>query len=103
MTIAEKLTLIAENQQKIYDAGYNRGYAKGIEDSTPSIFYINDFGHEFKKGMTWGEWVVSKYNDTDAHQSGDTIYINGLSAIYAEDGTWIQSYMTIVENHNYHT
>jgi hypothetical protein len=29
MTIAEKLTKIAENEQKVYDAGYERGYHDG--------------------------------------------------------------------------
>ena len=29
MTIAEKLTLIAENQQKVYDAGYEKGKSEG--------------------------------------------------------------------------
>lgn len=29
MSVAEKLTTIAENQQKVYDAGYNKGKAEG--------------------------------------------------------------------------
>ena len=103
MTIEEKLILIAENQQKIYDAGYSKGYAQAVEDSKPGIFYINDFGREFKKGMTWEAWIDSTYNNTDASIGGDTVYINGLSAIYAEDGTMQRSYMTIIPNHYYYT
>ena len=29
MSIAEKLTTIAENQQKVYDAGFTAGQAQG--------------------------------------------------------------------------
>ena len=31
MSVADKLTTIAENQQKVYDAGYNKGKADGIQ------------------------------------------------------------------------
>ena len=29
MSIADKLTAIAENEQKVYGAGYNAGYSEG--------------------------------------------------------------------------
>ena len=49
MTIAEKLTTIAENQQKVYDAGYAAGQADGSVDlSVPVTMYrcanLNLFG-----------------------------------------------------------
>lgn len=57
MTIAEKLATIAENQQKIYDAGYNKGLSGGggIEGTTGVILNITDIAaNQFKdlKGIT---------------------------------------------------
>jgi hypothetical protein len=88
MTIAEKLTEIAENMQKVYDAGYAKGYedgyAKGYEDAPKPIitFTIQGMGtYEAEEGMTWGEWVASDYN-TDGFYISDwnTIY-NGVTSV----------------------
>ena len=40
MTIAEKLTTIAENQQKIYDAGYKKGLSGGSSEIKYDSTYI---------------------------------------------------------------
>jgi len=34
MSIAEKLTMIAENEPKVYDVGYAQGYEKGVHDGS---------------------------------------------------------------------
>lgn len=39
MTIAEKLTTIAENEQKVYDAGYDAGYADGEAQGSGDNYY----------------------------------------------------------------
>lgn len=52
MSIAEKLTTIAENQQKVYDAGYAAGQAEGggggVDFAIPAVLYrcinLNLFG-----------------------------------------------------------
>ena len=50
MSIAEKLTTIAENQQKVYDAGFVAGQAEGggVDVSVPAVIYrcedLNLFG-----------------------------------------------------------
>lgn len=90
MTIAEKLTKIAENEQKVYDAGYAKGYeegyAKGVEDSTPLYFYFDDFGTkvtlEVRKDMTWGEWCDSTYNTMGWYISDwDTVYTGAVGLV----------------------
>ena len=37
MNIAEKLTTIAENLRRIFDAGYNQGYRAGYDDAYSEI------------------------------------------------------------------
>lgn len=39
MSIAEKLTAIAENQQNVYDAGYEKGKAEGGTGGTDYLYY----------------------------------------------------------------
>lgn len=89
MTIAEKLTKIAENTQKVYDAGY----AKGFKDAIPVYCYFDDFGTTvtiaFKQGMTWGEWCDSAYNDQGWYISDwDSVYTGAVGIV--EVSTQIQ-------------
>lgn len=50
MSIAEKLTTIAENEQKVYNAGRNRGYSDGYTYGMDS-----GYGQGFDEGKT-AEW-----------------------------------------------
>lgn len=43
LTIAEKLAVIAENEQKVYDAGYNSGYKVGFEEGKAGDGYGEGF------------------------------------------------------------
>ena len=64
-TIAEKLTTIADNQQKVYDAGYNIGLAKGKTDANKSFwdgyqFYGNRNSYSY--AFFGNGWNDSTYN-----------------------------------------
>lgn len=91
MTIAEKLTKIAENMQKIYDAGYAKGYAKCLEDNASKViitFEIEWWGtYEAEEGMTWGEWAASDYNTDGAYVSDWNSITNGVASVRLTDGT----------------
>lgn len=51
MSIAEKLTSIAENQKKVYDAGiYDAGYEKGYEAGANSVDSREAFWETFQQG-----------------------------------------------------
>ena len=54
MSIAEKLTTIADNQQKVYDAGYAAGQAEGEVDTAraASVYRIADPNAFKKKDVT---------------------------------------------------
>lgn len=110
MTIAEKLTKIAENEQKVYDAGYAKGYeegyAKGLRDATLSEFTINGTAYQFEKGMTWEEWVNSEYNTINAKilDSGG-VSVGEYGWIYYEYSpsyTLAMSTDVIEEGHDYY-
>ena len=63
MSIAEKLTQIAENEQKVFDAGYEKGKAEGGGQDT----YYNEFWDEYQqKGDRFNYYslfVQSGWND----------------------------------------
>ena len=78
-SIADKLEWIARNEQLIYNAGVEKGKAEistaldsiiAIQNSFLSFTFTVDYpvvnGYGIKRhadvGMTWGEWVDSKYN-----------------------------------------
>ena len=85
MSIADKLTTIAENMQKIYDAGYEAGKKAGggssAETITFTIQWISDTSCTAEKGMTWGEWADSEYNTIGALVDPDlnVIYTNNFT------------------------
>lgn len=98
MTIAEKLILIAENQQKIYDAGY----AQGIKDAKPLTFYIEGESHEFTRGMMWGDWCESEYNTIGAFVDNNCITTGGNMFVYNEDWFMVLASEPITPNASYY-
>lgn len=64
MSISEKLTIIAENMQRIFDAGYQKGINASGGNGDTSVFYLNGSAYAFEQGMTWEEFVSSGYNPT---------------------------------------
>jgi hypothetical protein len=75
MTSAEKLQLIAENEQRVYDAGYQSGYDVGYEDGEADGYRngneeaYNEFWDVFQNnGGTANYYVAFAYNKfTDAN------------------------------------
>lgn len=59
MSIAEKLTTIAENEQKIYGAGHNNGYQDG-------------FSQGFSEGETQGQSIGYNNGYADGYISGES-------------------------------
>lgn len=64
-TIAEKLTTIADNQQKVYDAGYNIGLAKGKTDANKSFwnnYQLYGGRNSYSYAFFGNGWNDSTYN-----------------------------------------
>ena len=83
MTIAEKLTKIAENEKKVYDAGYKAGYKAGYADAPkPKItIWIDGFSYEAEEGMTWADWCASTYNTLGLYVPSWGGVTNGVSYV----------------------
>lgn len=104
MTIAEKLTKIAENEKKVYDAGYKAGYKAGYADAPkPKItFTIDSFSvYEAEEGMTWGEWCGSKYN-TDGYYINDWGGVTKDGMLLVKDFNWTSMTENDVIEANYY-
>lgn len=86
MSIVDKFTTIAENQQKVYDAGYSKGYSKGYPKG------VDAGKHEVINNLTEHiditDYVVSyaKKLHLSTVQSGSTYVDNGGSYGYAFAG-----------------
>ena len=92
MTTSEKLTAIAENQQKVYDAGYEKGKAEGGGDTGNAAFwdFYQDNGNrtDYRNAFAGYGWTVDVFKPrhniapTDAYMmfrdtgmSGDLVEI----------------------------
>ena len=73
MTIAEKLQTIAENEQKVFDAGYEKGQSEGggscqcsWKDTFKEFLYSkNRIMASLFQGSTFTEFSLKDYNDTE--------------------------------------
>ena len=89
MSIAEKLQIIAENEQKVYNVGKTKGYAEGYSDGD-----FNGYQSGYENGLREGTWkgieqgkqdgktellTDSKY--MNANVSGTVIAVNDVNAI----------------------
>ena len=84
MTKAEKLAIIAENMQRVYDAGYAKGKADaGGGGVTLITFTIGGTEYQAEDGMTWGEWCDSEYNTGTYYVSAG---LNGNEYIENDEG-----------------
>lgn len=87
MSIAEKLTVVAENEQKVFDAGYNRGFPEGYKEGE-EIGYTNgsDAGYiiGYEEGYQYGK--EAGVNDSvrwDVIQDyGNRLYYNNAFAYW---------------------
>ena len=73
MSIADKLQTIAENEQRVYDAGYEKGYDKGME-------FGNDLGQQmgYQAGLKEGYNSAVKTGTITITEVAQTISISGL-------------------------
>lgn len=66
MSIAEKLTTIAENEQKVYEAGYNKGKSEGGGDSYYDTFWdsvqANGTLTNYQRRFMGRAWNVNTFN-----------------------------------------
>ena len=70
LTIAEKLAVIAENEPKVYDAGYNSGYKVGFEEGKAGDGYGEGFeaGKQAEYDAFWN-MIQDHGNRTDYGQA----------------------------------
>lgn len=61
MTIAEKLTKIYENTQKVYDAGVEAGKSQGGQTTSELWDSIQDFGNRTNYQSVFRYWAGAKY------------------------------------------
>lgn len=120
-----KQTTVAENEQKVYDAGISKGVANkqaeidAIDAALDGIlaiqerlmltfitFYIEGTGHKAIEGMTWAEWCDSEYNTVGGYVSpvmGDTVLVMEPANLHVvkSDGEYVVGADTIVAGHAY--
>ena len=88
MSIAEKLTTIAENMQRIFDAGYQKGInaSGGGGDENTITFYVNGSPLTAEAGMTWGDFVESRYNPTFRYEDCCDVEVSHFGTPYNAEG-----------------
>ena len=69
MSIAEKLTIIAENQQRVFDAGRNSGGGGGDYDSGYNDGYSNGYDEGYYSGYDSGYYEGQDYGYIEGQQS----------------------------------
>lgn len=76
---------------------------ESIINSSPNIitFTIMDIEYQAEEGMTWGEWVDSKYNTTDFYLSTRFSILYGEGESVHDGGYAVISGDIILENHVY--
>lgn len=111
MTIADKLTTIAENEQKIYDKGFADGQSQGGGDSYYDTFWdgFQDYGNRTLYGSAFSNWngikeIKPKYPITPGQNGQDeactTMFYNtkALTTIdkekfdFSQAGTLLQGF-----------
>ncbi|MBE7026108.1 MAG: hypothetical protein E7410_00860 [Ruminococcaceae bacterium] len=92
MSIAEKLTTIAENEQKVYDKGFADGQSQGGGDVTKNPMYymsVKGFqwqGKVFPEGFEFVLNVLNKPDDMNAMLMRTT-GIKNVTLVCEEEGT----------------
>lgn len=72
MSIAEKLTTIAENQQRVFDAGRNSGGGGGDYDSGYNDGYFSGYDSGFNEGYDSGYWGGYDEGHSMGYDEGQT-------------------------------
>ncbi len=95
MSIADKLQTIAENEQKVYDAGYGKGYEQGVTDEYESYWNPmwrvrkdNNFNNAFT-GYGWNDKTFKPPKNTKIYPSSSAnmfsrCQITNLESLLAE-------------------
>ena len=87
MTIADKLTTIAENQQKVYDAGVADGRTKHFRDYVSRCNYQSNFLWAFA-GVGWGDTIFGGTNPPNYLATEDMVFKchTNSASMYAYSG-----------------
>lgn len=97
MTIAEKLTTIAQNVPKVYKAGEDEGYRKGHEEGHSNGYddgYIKGHSEGWEEGNSEG-WINGRaefYNEFWDSYLGLTSFVNMFSGRMWNDTTFKPKY-----------
>ena len=75
MTTAEKLTTIAENQQKVYDAGHEAGYLAGAKSEYDRFW--DEFQNKGGKASYFYAFYGDRFNDETYNPKYDIVCSNG--------------------------
>lgn len=85
----------------ILDTTFTKDEIAQLKQMLPKTFYIGGIAYQFTAGMTFEEWVSSKYNTTGAFM-GET---NGITCMYLDQGgvsyIRVDGYQLIEENYDY--
>lgn len=109
MTIAEKLTLIAQNEQKVYNAGYEKGKSEGGGGSgekptlfTPTITITNSTGEltitDDRNGDFEREYEIHKNDELLVTTTSKSVCITDYIPIEVARG---QRYKVLVKGENF--
>lgn len=84
MSLLDKLITVAENEQKVYDAGINKGYNNGFESGKNSG-YENGYGdgEEFGRNQGYSDGYDVGYNAGYSKGKSDG-YNQGVAVSYSE-------------------
>lgn len=86
MSIQEKLATVAENQEKVYNAGYEKGKAEGGDgyyDTFWDIFQNTDKGTNYYYAFAYGKWNDNNFNPKHPIKAS---VANGLSNAFYNTG-----------------
>ena len=92
--------LIAANQKKIYDLGFNNGKTQApvIE---PIIFTIDGVSYVAPKGMTWNSYINSEWNVGFSVNSKGEILAPGETELILTSNNTVISRLSKISNNNY--
>ena len=95
MSIAEKLTTIAENQQGVYDAGYAKGQAEGEVDTAraASIYRIRDINALQKSDVTMHFDFLTDFYSFYQDNLTENVTVEHLTIVAKQPSTRINIFM----------
>ena len=93
MSIAEKLTTIAENQQKVYDAGYAAGQTEVDTARAASVFRIRDINALQKSDVTMHFDFLTDFYSFCQDNPTENVTVEHLTIVAKQPSTRINIFM----------